>query len=73
VALRLRWPHTLPCCPRDARRYTSQHAPLDIACSDRVKNASLTQAAGGKYHYIPKADDASISAVAKDAIGSFGL
>jgi len=33
----------------------------------------LAEAAGGKYHYIPKADDASISAVAKDAIGSFGF
>jgi len=33
----------------------------------------LAEAAGGKYHYIPKADDASISAVAKDAISSFGL
>jgi hypothetical protein len=33
----------------------------------------LAEAAGGKYHYIPKADDASISSVAKNAIASFGL
>mmetsp|Transcript_69814 Transcript_69814/g.102307 ORF Transcript_69814/g.102307 Transcript_69814/m.102307 type:complete len:791 (+) Transcript_69814:24-2396(+) len=33
----------------------------------------LAEAAGGKYHYIPKADEASISAVTKGAINSFGL
>jgi len=33
----------------------------------------LAEAAGGKYHYIPKADDASIAAVASAAISSFGF
>ncbi|EKX33520.1 Mg chelatase, subunitD [Guillardia theta CCMP2712] len=33
----------------------------------------LAEAAGGRYHYIPKADDASIAGVAKEAIASFGL
>ena len=33
----------------------------------------VAEAAGGKYHYIPKADDASIAAVASAAIGSFNL
>lgn len=33
----------------------------------------LAEAAGGRYHYIPKADDASIAAVASQAISSFGL
>ena len=33
----------------------------------------LAETAGGKYHYIPKADDASISAVAKGAIADFGF
>merc|ERR1719504_176311 len=31
----------------------------------------LAETAGGKYHYIPKADHASISAVAKGAIADF--
>jgi len=33
----------------------------------------LAEAAGGRYHYIPKADDASMSAVARDAIASMNL
>jgi len=33
----------------------------------------LAEAAGGRYHYIPKADEASLAGVARDAINSFGL
>jgi len=33
----------------------------------------LAEAAGGRYHYIPKADEASLAGVAKDALASFGL
>ena len=33
----------------------------------------LADAAGGRYHYIPKADERSIAGVAKDALRSFGL
>jgi len=33
----------------------------------------LAEAAAGRYHYIPKADEASLAGVARDALQSFGL